>query len=104
MGCCEQELWRFESRNSDRAGKTHIIRRIGAFGMRRRLHLTTSCLVLLLGLPSAKGQGLIAPTAGPINSAMAGASVAAPVEFGSTYWNPANLSGLERNQFLLGTQ
>jgi long-chain fatty acid transport protein len=63
-------------------------------------------LAALIGLglaSSAKGQGLIAPSAGPINSAMAGASTAAPVDFGSTYWNPANLSGLERPEFLLGS-
>src|SRR5208283_1441968 len=53
---------------------------------------------------SAFGQGGIAPSAGPINSAMAGASVAAPVDFGGSYWNPAILSGLPRNEFLLGTQ
>jgi long-chain fatty acid transport protein len=49
-------------------------------------------------------QGIIAPGAGPINRAMAGASTAAPVDFGSSYWNPANLSGLERQEFLLGTE
>lgn len=35
---------------------------------------------------------------------MAGASVAAPVDFGGSYWNPAILSGLPRNEFLLGSQ
>lgn len=62
-------------------------------------------LVLLMAssVPVA-GQGLIAPGAGPINRAMAGASTAAPVDFGSTYWNPANLSGLERPEFLLGSE
>ena len=53
---------------------------------------------------AAQGQGIIAPTAGPINSSMAGASVAAPVDFGGSYWNPAILSGLPRNEFLLGSQ
>jgi long-chain fatty acid transport protein len=48
------------------------------------------------------GQGLVAPSAGPINSAMAGASTAAPIEFGSSYWNPAVLSGLSDQEFLLG--
>src|SRR5271165_2941211 len=61
--------------------------------------------LLALTLTSAAfGQGIIAPTAGPINSAMAGASVAAPVDFGGSYWNPAILSGLPRNEFLLGSQ
>lgn len=72
--------------------------------MRHSILVTTMFVGLLLVHHSARGQGLIAPTAGPINSAMAGASTAAPIEFGSTYWNPANLSGLERNEFLLGTQ
>src|SRR5947209_2684742 len=49
-------------------------------------------------------QGIIAPGAGPINRSMAGASTAAPVDFGSSYWNPANLSGLERGEFLLGSE
>ena len=55
-------------------------------------------------VPSASAQGLISPGAGPINRAMAGASTAAPVDFGSTYWNPANLSGLDRPEFLLGSE
>lgn len=60
-------------------------------------------LTLLWTLP-ATAQGLVAQGAGPINRAMAGASTAAPVDFGSTYWNPANLSGLERPEFLLGSE
>jgi long-chain fatty acid transport protein len=52
----------------------------------------------------ARGQGLINPGAGPINRAMGGASTAAPVDFGSTYWNIANLSGLDRTEFLLGSE
>ena len=53
--------------------------------------------------PRAMGQGLIIPTAGPINSSMAGASTAAPIDFGSSYWNPATISGLDRQEFLLGS-
>ena len=60
--------------------------------------------VLALSSPAAMGQGIVAPGAGPINRAMGGASTAAPVDFGSTYWNPANLSGLERSEFLLGSE
>jgi long-chain fatty acid transport protein len=52
---------------------------------------------------SAMAQGLIAPTAGPINSGMAGASTAAPVDVGGSYWNPAILSGLPRSEFLVGS-
>ena len=67
--------------------------------------LSTLCLLASLAWsPGASGQGLIAPTAGPINSSMAGASTAAPVDFGSSYWNPAAISGLERQEFLLGSQ
>jgi len=61
-------------------------------------------LIVLGGVSAVLGQGVIAPGAGPINRAMAGASTAAPIEFGSTYWNPANLSGLERPEFLLGSE
>src|SRR5215470_744212 len=60
-------------------------------------------LALLGVAPSSHGQGIIAPSAGPINSAMAGASTAAPVDFGGSYWNPAILSGLEDQEFLLGS-
>jgi long-subunit fatty acid transport protein len=62
-----------------------------------------ACLIVA-GLTSrAAGQGLIAPSAGPINRAMAGASTAAPVDFGASYWNPAAISGLDRQEFRLGT-
>ncbi|WP_165251907.1 OmpP1/FadL family transporter [Paludisphaera soli] len=65
----------------------------------------TFVLLALVGVTSsASAQGLISPGAGPINRAMAGASTAAPVDFGSTYWNPANLSGLDRPEFLLGSE
>ena len=61
-------------------------------------------LIVCLALCSrANGQGVVAPTAGPINSSMAGASVAAPIDFGSSYWNPATISGLDRQEFLLGS-
>jgi long-chain fatty acid transport protein len=59
-------------------------------------------LASIFAASTARGQGIIAPSAGPINSAMAGASVAAPVEFGSSYWNPANLSGLDKQEVLIG--
>jgi long-chain fatty acid transport protein len=60
-------------------------------------------LALLGAVPSSQAQGIIVPSAGPINSAMAGASTAAPVDFGGSYWNPAILSGLEDQEFLLGS-
>jgi long-chain fatty acid transport protein len=70
-----------------------------------RISTAALAMMLVLGYATcAEAQGLINPGAGPINRSMAGASTAAPVEFGSTYWNPANLSGLERNEFLLGSE
>jgi long-chain fatty acid transport protein len=60
--------------------------------------------VMAIWSSSTMAQGIVASGAGPINRAMAGASTAAPVDFGSSYWNPANLSGLERNEFLLGSE
>jgi long-chain fatty acid transport protein len=60
-------------------------------------------LACLLAASAARGQGIIVPSAGPINSAMAGASTAAPVDFGSSYWNPATLSGLDKQEVLLGS-
>ncbi len=60
-------------------------------------------LALLRIVPSSYGQGIIVPSAGPINSAMAGASTAAPVDFGGSYWNPAILSGLDDQEVLIGS-
>jgi hypothetical protein len=60
-------------------------------------------LFLLLAAEGAFGQGIVVPSAGPINSAMAGASTAAPVDFGASYWNPAILSALDGPEFLLGS-
>lgn len=66
-------------------------------------------LFFVLGLACLCGsrtsaQGVISPGAGPINKAMAGASTAAPVDFGSSYWNPANISFLQRDEVLLGSE
>ncbi len=62
-------------------------------------------IVAMATLPGVSwGQGLIVPGAGPINRSMAGASTAAPIEIGGSYWNPAILSGLDRNQALLGSE
>jgi long-chain fatty acid transport protein len=53
-----------------------------------------AALVILTATRTSDGQGIIAPTAGPINRSMSGASVAAPVDFGASYWNPPIISGL----------
>src|ERR1700733_5536207 len=68
--------------------------------------LRMACAIAVVAICSntAMAQGLVSPGAGPINLSMAGASTAAPVDFGSSYWNPANLSGLERSEFLLGSE
>jgi long-chain fatty acid transport protein len=70
---------------------------------RARLVTTLGVLAWLAWSSMATGQGLVIPSAGPINSSMAGASTAAPIEFGSSYWNPATISGLDRQEFLLGS-
>ena len=70
---------------------------------RARLVTTLGVLACLAWSSKATGQGVVIPTAGPINSSMAGASTAAPIEFGSSYWNPATISGLDRSEFLLGS-
>ena len=70
---------------------------------RARLVMALGILAGLAWSSRATGQGLVVPTAGPINSSMAGASVAAPIDFGSSYWNPATISGLDRSEFLLGS-
>ena len=73
--------------------------------MRRSWRVAAWCLALLGALPStARAQGIIAPGAGPINLSMAGASTAAPVDIGGSYWNPAILSGLDQDEVLIGSQ
>ena len=66
--------------------------------------LALGLFALVSGPSRVNAQGLVAPGAGPINLGMAGASTAAPIDFGSSYWNPANISGLDRQEFLLGSQ
>src|SRR4051812_7362664 len=68
------------------------------------LRMACAIAVVAICSSSARAQGLVSPGAGPINRSMAGASTAAPVDFGSSYWNPANLSGLGRGEFLLGSE
>jgi len=72
--------------------------------MRAKLLIVCSAVMVVAALTSeVHGQGIIAPSAGPINSAMAGASTAAPVDFGASYWNPAILSALEEQEVLIGS-
>jgi long-chain fatty acid transport protein len=71
--------------------------------MRRGIPVGGLVVCLAFWADPVCGQGLISPSAGPINSAMAGASVAAPIEFGGSYWNPAIISGLSSQEILLGS-
>lgn len=63
-------------------------------------------VILFLGTSGGPllAQGVVAPGAGPINRSMGGASTAAAVDMGASYWNPATLSFLERNEVLIGTE
>jgi long-chain fatty acid transport protein len=63
-----------------------------------------SLAVLCLASSTGYGQGVIAPGAGPINRSMGGASTAAPVDIGASYWNPATISFLEREEVLIGSE
>jgi long-chain fatty acid transport protein len=71
--------------------------------MRQGVYLGVLFVCLCTWAAHATAQGIMAPSAGPINSAMAGASTAAPIEFGGSFWNPAILSGLSSHEFLLGS-
>ena len=61
-----------------------------------------AALAVLTAATTSFAQGIIAPTAGPINSSMAGASVAAPVDLGGSYSTLALVLQLSRLDF--GTQ
>ncbi len=75
----------------------------------RVMSQTVRKVALVLFLLSASrssvlAQGIVAPAAGPINRSMAGASTAAAVDLGSSYWNVATLSFLERDEVLIGSE
>ncbi|MFO0911159.1 MAG: outer membrane protein transport protein [Isosphaeraceae bacterium] len=72
---------------------------------RSRITPCVGLVLVLAGLSrEVAAQGVVSPGAGPINLSMAGASTAAPVDFGASYWNPATLSFLERDEVLIGSQ
>src|SRR4051794_8242791 len=71
---------------------------------RIRVASAIAALAVFVLVEDAAGQGVVLPGAGPINRSMAGASTALPVDFGSSYWNPATISGLGRQEFLLGAE
>jgi long-chain fatty acid transport protein len=73
--------------------------------MKRLLPSMIGALAVVVSSPGvATAQGVVAPGAGPINRSMGGASTAAAVDFGASYWNPATLSFLERDEVLLGSE
>jgi long-chain fatty acid transport protein len=71
--------------------------------MRRGIYFGVLLVCVASWAAPVSGQGIVIPSAGPINSSMAGASVAAPIELGGSYWNPAIISGLSSQEFLLGS-
>ncbi|WP_145269329.1 OmpP1/FadL family transporter [Tautonia plasticadhaerens] len=72
--------------------------------MRGTIRAVLGAVLVASWASTAGAQGIILPGAGPINRSMAGASTAAPIELGGTYWNPALLSAFESNQVLLGSE
>ena len=65
--------------------------------------LVALALLSLLVTPSAVGQGIALPAAGPINQSMGGAAVAAPIDaMGALFWNPATISGLQSSEMSFG--
>lgn len=66
-----------------------------------RIFFIATCWVAIC-VPSF-GQGILVPSAGPVNQAMGGAGTAAPVDaIGSLYWNPATMSGHDGNELAFG--
>ena len=73
----------------------------GISAMTRTCHIL---LVLSAISATAHGQGVVLPTAGPINGSMAGASVAAPLDrAGALYWNAATIMGLSGSEVAFGS-
>jgi long-chain fatty acid transport protein len=71
--------------------------------MLKRWLMGTLLLLLSTGVQTAMAQGVIFPSAGAINRAMAGASTAAPLDpAGAMYWNPATMSGLPKSEIFVG--
>ena len=65
-----------------------------------------AAVAMLLALQANQtllAQGTIFSASGPVNRSMGGASVAAPIDaIGAIYWNPASISGMERNETAFG--
>jgi len=74
--------------------------------MWERRHLIGGLLAAVSFLPAnVWAQGLIVPGAGARNRSMAGASTAAPLDAaGASYWNPAAIGGLAKDQFYFSAE
>jgi long-chain fatty acid transport protein len=71
---------------------------------RARVGLVRAIAVVALLPATGWSQGVVAPGAGPINRSMAGASTAAAVDLGASYWNAATLSFLDQDEVLIGSE
>lgn len=73
--------------------------------IRAAANLAMVVLVTSLGASTTCAQGIVIPGVGPINRAMAGAAVAAPIDAaGAIHWNPASISFLEKNEVSFGAE
>ncbi len=74
-------------------------------GIHQKMRVSLMLLILgcLLAPADVFAQGIILPTAGPVNRGMGGASTAAPIEsIGAIYWNPATISALPSSELSIG--
>lgn len=61
--------------------------------------LALALMSSLIIADGVKGQGIYLPAVGPVNRAMGGAAVAAPLDAtGALYWNPATIAALPSSQ------
>ena len=64
-----------------------------------------AALALVLAAEPAAAQGPVLSGAGPVNRAMGGAAVAAPLDAtGTLYWNPAGIGGLPSSELDVGLE
>lgn len=74
----------------------------------QRLAATLGIVLLVCAtgiFTTASAQGIMIPGVGPINRAMGGASVAAPLDaIGAIHWNPAAISGLASSELEFGVE
>src|SRR5262249_7844378 len=62
-------------------------------------------VIAATAVPARAQYGLLCSGAGPVNRAMAGASVATAADAsGGLFWNPATISGLDRSEMDFGLE